>query len=239
MLKVLVCDDDVFITSQVNDLLCEIKTANHIEFETDIRNNSDFINTFSAIYDIAIIDIEMPGVNGLELSEKLKEQNPDILVIILTSYSDYLDKAMNISVFRYLSKPIEPDRFNRNFIEAVVKHRQICKQIVVESSNRVNFVRTKDILYIENLKHGSNIVTKYEIFKTNKKPQEWAELICQPACFVYSHKSFLVNLQNVINFSKDFITFSSQGKSIQVPCISRSKYAEFKKAFYSFVGGVV
>lgn len=238
MLKVLVCDDDILVTSKVNDLLCEIKTANHIEFETDIRNNSDFINTTSAIYDIAIIDIEMPGVNGLELSEKLKEQNPDILVIILTSYSDYLDKAMNISVFRYLSKPLEVDRFNRNFIEAVVKHRQICKQIVVESEGKVNFVRTKDILYIENLKHGSNIVTKYEVFKTNKKPQQWAELICQPACFVYSHKSFLVNLQNVTSFSKEFITFSVDGENIQVPCISRSKHAEFKKAFYSFVGGV-
>lgn len=178
MLKVLVCDDDEFVTSKVKELLCKIRNSNHIDFEIDIRNCGNFINTTSAIYDIAIVDIEMPGVSGLELSEKLKEQNPDVLVIILTSYSDYLDKAMNISVFRYLSKPIEPERFNRNFIEAVVKHRQICKRIVVESDGKVNFVRTKDILYIENLKHGSNIVTKNETFKTNKKPQQWAELIC-------------------------------------------------------------
>lgn len=239
MLKVLVCDDDEFITSKVKELLCEIRNSNHIDFEIDIRNSGNFINTTSAIYDIAIVDIEMPGVSGLELSEKLKEQNPDVLVIILTSYSDYLDKAMNISVFRYLSKPLEPERFNRNFIEAVVKHRQICKQIVVESDGKVNFVRTKDILYIENLKHGSNIVTKSETFKTNKKPQQWAELICQPACFVYSHKSFLVNLQNVINFSKEYITFTTQGANVQIPCISRSRYAEFKNAFYSFVGGIV
>ena len=168
MLKVLICDDDCNTTARVSELLNNTKSTNNIDFEVDVKNNSSFIKDSKAIYDIAIVDIEMPDISGLELSEKLKEQNPDIIVTILTSYSDYLDKAMKISVFRYLSKPVETERFNRNFIEAVVHHRQICKQIVIESKDKVNFVKTKDILYIENLKHGSLIVTKHSKFKTNK-----------------------------------------------------------------------
>ena len=54
MLKVLVCDDDEFVTSKVKELLCEIRNSNHIDFEIDIRNSGNFINTTSAIYDIAM-----------------------------------------------------------------------------------------------------------------------------------------------------------------------------------------
>ncbi len=53
----------------------------------------------------------MQGVNGLELSEKLKQLNPNIIVIVLTSFQNHLDSAMKIHVFRYLSKPIEKKIF--------------------------------------------------------------------------------------------------------------------------------
>ena len=238
MIKVLVCDDDVTITAKVKDLLQKIQKNNNIDFEIDVRNNGDFVRHQKVVYDIAIVDIEMPEITGLELSEKLKEYNNDVIVIILTSFSDYLDKAMKISVFRYLSKPVDEERFYRNFIDAIVYHGQISKQIIIENCDKVYFIKTKDILYIENLKHGSIIVTKNQKFKTSKKPQQLCDEISQPHCFIYSHKSFVVNLQNVINFDKNLITFETGSEAHSVPCISQRKYAEFKKAFYSFVGGI-
>ena len=82
------------------------------------------------------------------------------------------------------------------------------------------------------------IATKYGNYKTNKKPQEWFEIINQPNCFAYSHKSFLVNLQNVINFNKSTILFQGLHENIEIPCVSQRKYSNFKKAFFSFAGGI-
>lgn len=238
MINVLVCDDDKNITGKIDKILQNIKNKYKFDFVVDIKNNGEAAIDSNISYDIAIIDIEMPGMSGLKLSEKLKNNNSDIIILILTSFSDYLDSAMNINVFRYLSKPIDIDRFNRNFLEAVKRYKQTTKQIILEISEQVYTIKTKDIFYIENLKHGSMIATKYGNYKTNKKPQEWYEIIKQPNCFVYSHKSFLVNLQNVINFNKSTILFQGLHENIEIPCVSQRRYSDFKKAFFNFAGGI-
>lgn len=237
MLRVLVCDDDINITNQVKSLLDKVKESNNLEFETIVYNDSSFFHDDKTIFDIAIVDIEMPGVNGLELSQKLKEHNPHIIVIVLTSYSDYLDSAMSISVFRYLSKPVDVDRFVKNFIDAVICHNNISKQIVIEQGDKICFINTRDILYLENLKHGTVIVTKQGEYRTNKKPQEWVSIIAQPQCFVSSHKSYIVNLQNVLEFDKKSIIFQIDNQTKTKQCISQRKYFEFRKAFFKFIGG--
>lgn len=238
MIKVLVCDDDKIIIEKVQQLLTIIQEQ--YSFELDIKTYNDGLLAMESkeTYDIAIVDIEMPNVDGLALSEKLKRRNPDTIVLILTSFSDYLDSAMRIQVFRYLSKPIDEERFTKNFIEAVSYYKQISKQIIVESGDEVLTIKTKDIFYIENLKHGSVIATKHGDYKTNKKPQEWYEIINQPNCFTFSHKSFLVNLQNVINFDKNTVHFQGSNDSVRIACISQRKYYEFKKAFFDFAGGI-
>ena len=237
MINILVCDDNPAIVNQVKKLLGIVQSESNIEFFIDSKTDGDLVYKSKRKYDIAILDIEMPKSNGLTLAQTLKSNNPNIIIIILTSFSDYLDSAMGISVFRYLSKPIDRNRFIKNFQEALLHYRKLGRQIIVEKCDEVKVVRTNDILYIENLKHGSLIVTKYDQFKTSLKPHEWAVKIDQPNCFVYSHNSFIVNLQNIINFDKSTITFSADGGTLKVTCISQRKYPEFKKSFYNFVGG--
>lgn len=238
MVNILVCDDDVYITQQINKLLKKFQRNHNIDFNVMIKNCGDSVISEELTYDIAIIDIEMPGISGLKLSKMLKDNNLDIIIIILTSFSNYLDSAMDINVFRYLSKPIENERFNKSLFEALKRYKQISKRIVLDLYDEVYTVKTKDILYIENLKYGSLIVTKYGEYKTNKKPQEWYEEINQPRCFVFSHKSFLVNLQNVINFNKSSIVFQGRQNTIEKVCVSQRKYSDFKKAFFDFAGGL-
>ena len=238
MIKVLVCDDDKNITDKIQKLLADIQKQYSFEIDIVAVNDAQLVMKSKELYDISIVDIEMPKVDGLALSEELKKRNPDAIVMILTSFSDYLDSAMRIQVFRYLSKPIDEERFTKNFIEAVSYYKQISKQIIVESGDEVLTIKTKDILYIENLKHGSVIATKYGDYRTNKKPQEWYEIINQPNCFTFSHKSFLVNLQNVINFDKNTVHFQGSNDTVRIACISQRKYYEFKKAFFDFAGGI-
>ena len=238
MVNILVCDDDIYITQQINKLLKGFQRKNNIDFNVVTKNSGDTAISKKTSYDIAIIDIEMPGISGLKLSKMLKDNNPDVIIIILTSFSNYLDRAMDINVFRYLSKPIDTERFNRSIVEAIKRYKQISKGIVLDLYDEVYTIKTKDILYIENLKYGSLIVTKFREYKTNKKPQEWYDEINQPRCFVFSHKSFLVNLQNVINFNKSSIVFQGKQKTIEKVCVSQRKYSDFKKAFFDFAGGL-
>lgn len=238
MIKVLICDDDPNITQQVYKLLNKFGQTYKIKFDITLENSSETILKKDRVYDIAIIDIEMPGINGIKLSENLKLKNPDIIVMILTSFNNYLDDAMKIHVFRYLSKPIEINRFYNNLKDALEEYRLISKTITISIKDEVHLIKTKDILYIENLKRGSIIHTKHGSFIIDKKPKDILQIINQSYCFVYSHNSIIVNLQNVINFNKQEITLRKNDDETVSTYISQRKYSDFKKSFLSFAGGL-
>lgn len=237
LINILVCDDNKDITDEVYKLLKGIENKSKSEFNIDIKNRGDFIYSSEISYDIAIVDIEMPGVNGLKLSEKLKKLNSDVIVIVLTSFQNYLDNAMRIHVFRYLSKPIDKNRFCENFNDALTEYKFLNKSISVIFEDEVHHIKTKDILYFENLKYGSQIHTKRGTFRTNKKADEWLSLLNQYECFEYSYKGILVNLQNVIDFDKTYVFIRKSESKILKVYISQRKYSNFKKSFFRFIGG--
>lgn len=238
MINILLCDDNSEITDELSNLISTFSEKNNIYFNIDKRSSGDFILNNTAHYDIAIIDIEMPGISGIRLAEKLKENNDDVLVMVLTSFQNYLDSAMKIHVFRYLSKPIEKNRFYLNFKEAIDEYTSISKQITITSNDNVHLIKTKDILYIETSRYGATIYTKKGDFETRKKPKVWRAEINQNNCFVFSHNSILVNLQNVINFNKSEVVLRKDENTTVTTYMSQRKYSDFKKSFFNFAGGI-
>lgn len=238
VIDILVCDDNLNVLQQIYKLIKLFEKNNNLSFNIQTKSSADFILQENYHCDIAFIDIEMPGISGLRLAEELKKKNPDVIVIVVTSFQSYLDDAMRIRVFRYLSKPIEPNRFFENFRDALIEYKEISKTIILEIRDEIYSIKTKDILYIENQKHGSILVTKDLTLHTNKKPRELYSMINQPNCFVYSHNSYIVNLQNVIDFNKNTITLRRNREKTVSAYMSQRKYSDFKKAFLAFAGGI-
>lgn len=238
MINVLICDDNETIINQVNTLLSDWSELHKVDFCINSKTSAELVLEENRTYDIAFIDIELPGISGLDLAAELKKSNPDIIVIVITSHQSYLDSAMKIRVFRYLSKPIEITRFNANLLDAVEEYRNISKTVIISEKNNVFYLKTKDILFIENRKNGSIIVTKDREIKTNKKPSEWMQIINQPRCFVCSHKSFIVNLQNITSFNRNTVFFKRADGSTVSAHISQRNISEFKETFFRFAGGV-
>ena len=74
-MKLLICDDSQINIDLVLFLVDIFEKKYNVEFEKDTRLSGDFILTEKNSYDIAIVDVEMPGISGIELSQKLKEIN--------------------------------------------------------------------------------------------------------------------------------------------------------------------
>ena len=83
MLNILLCDDNKLILEQVSSLINKLQKNYKMQFNVDMRTCGDFIFKEKHSYDIAIVDIQMPSVNGLEVSERLKMLNPEIIIMIL------------------------------------------------------------------------------------------------------------------------------------------------------------
>ena len=76
--------------------------------------------------DILITDIRMPYIDGLELSRRMQELNPNIVLLIISAYDDfeYARTAMHLRALDYILKPIDPEAMNRTLVNAVSHCRQ-------------------------------------------------------------------------------------------------------------------
>ena len=110
MTKILVADDDVIVRTAVSKILEMF--GHQVDTAVDGREVVDRVNE---TYDVVILDINMPGMDGFETMGKLNRLALDIPVLFLTGAGsmDYAVKAINLGAYDFLTKPIEDlDLFN-------------------------------------------------------------------------------------------------------------------------------
>src|SRR5436305_4185969 len=84
-----------------------------------------------AEYDIALIDIKMPGMDGMELQARLKEADPELTVIIMTGYAsvDTAVQALKRGAYDYITKPVDPDELS-HLVANALEHRRARHEVV-------------------------------------------------------------------------------------------------------------
>lgn len=237
-MKVLVCDDNPNILKEICSYLSEISKNKNLHFDISTYKDGDSVLATQASYDIAFIDIEMPGVNGLTVTKHLKNINNNIIVFIITSFQGYLDDAMDLSVFRYITKPIDKNRFFKSMDTALYLYRHSTEQIIVDYFDECHAVHTIDILYLAIDNRKTKIVTKKAEYLSIQKFDYWKKHLESFDYFAQPHYSFIVNLKNVTDFNKTDLYISSENKKIKLP-VSRNFYSSFKKSFYDYMGVTV
>ena len=231
-MNIFLCDDDCLITKQLSEYLTE--------YFSNIKMNTIKIFTFntafpllssSVIPDIVFLDIEMPEINGIEIAKKLYSMYHDCIIMIVTSYSEYLDAAMDIHVLRYLDKPINKKRLFSSLDYAIKRLTDISGKITFEINSKFITLSKKDIVCAEAQLRNVNIYTPTEMYVSKKNMLFWKELLTNP-CFFQPHRSYIVNMNHIISFDKT--TLYTDNAALLVP-ISRNIYQNFKTAYLLFM----
>ena len=76
------------------------------------ENGEDLLRS-DVIFDMAFLDVEMPSVSGVEVGKKLKQKFSNIIIFMITAYSEYLDDAFELGAYRFLHNP-EYTHLHRN-----------------------------------------------------------------------------------------------------------------------------
>jgi two-component system response regulator HydG len=82
-------------------------------------------------YDVALLDIKMPGMDGMELQARLKEADPELAVIIMTGYAsvETAVQALKRGAYDYITKPIDPDELS-HLVANALEHRRARREVV-------------------------------------------------------------------------------------------------------------
>ena len=105
--RILIVDDEEVICRSCTRILTE---AGH-EVESILDGHFALKKVAEGHYDVVILDIMMPRISGLEILQAIKEEHPDVDVVMVTGLSQIETAvlSMKLGAFDYLSKPFDPD----------------------------------------------------------------------------------------------------------------------------------
>jgi DNA-binding NtrC family response regulator len=105
--RILVVDDEEIVLKSCRKIL---EGGGHQVF-TALSGEAAFDLLEKELFDIVITDIKMPGIDGIQVLERIKEKYPDVAVIMITGYSTVQSavQAMKLGAFDYIPKPFTPD----------------------------------------------------------------------------------------------------------------------------------
>ncbi len=109
---ILIADDEAIECTALELLLKN--TFSNIQILPSVSNGIDFISSVRQNHpDIAIVDINMPGLNGLDALDLIRSKNPNMKIIIHSAYSEftYAKRALSLNAFDYIVKPIQKPIF--------------------------------------------------------------------------------------------------------------------------------
>ncbi len=233
MIKALIIDDEEAPREILDDLLRNFCPAVQVAgMAKDTFEAEEMIKELQP--NLLFLDVEMPRRNGIEF---LKEQTDiNYHVIFITAYNRYAIEAIKLSALDYLVKPIDikelvaavhrvsEEELKKDRINNLLGNAESdTKKIALCHSDGIDFVPTDEILYAEadgsystvHLKSGGKIMIS-KTLKTLEDP-----LISNG--FFRSHKSFLVNLSEIVRYDKEGYLNISNGAKLQV---SRGKKDE-------------
>lgn len=107
-MKIICVDDEELVLNLVVYMCRQLPQIDEVKGFLKPHEALDYLDNNKA--DIALLDIDMPEINGISLAVKIKEKLADIAIIFLTGYSHYVLDAFRIHANGYLMKPLERER---------------------------------------------------------------------------------------------------------------------------------
>ena len=124
---ILIVDDE----ASVRDSLYQWFKADGYRVDTAAEANIALKKLQENPWDIILLDIKMPGMDGIELQHRIKQIDQNIITIIITAYAavDTAIQALKDGAFDYVTKPIDPDDLGRLIRNAVEKRRLVTENM--------------------------------------------------------------------------------------------------------------
>jgi DNA-binding LytR/AlgR family response regulator len=212
-LRALVVDDELPALEELQYRLREAEPRTDVQVAATAMEALRLLRQqrFTAIF----VDINMPGLSGLELVELVNALPDPPAVVFVTAYEEFAVRAFELRAVDYLLKPVAPDRLratldrilgqrNRPQSEGeATAHGQRLEKLPVESEGRILLIDLPEIRYAEAHDDIVYVHTADRAYPTRFSLNDLERRLPMPP-FLRIHRAFIVNMQNVVEISPFF-----------------------------------
>lgn len=216
MVKIGIVDDEKEAREQLREAIGRFGSEYRMEFEVwEFDSAASYLSAESGACDILYLDIDMPQMTGMELAEKIRETDSEVVIIFCTNLEQFALNGYSVSALGFLVKPVQWYSFHMYLdraLKAVQKRASRAenaetRRIVVKDGPVSRVIDAADIKYVEVRQHYLLYSVKDKktgegaVIKTRGSMQDAVGLL-SPYGFVRSSSSFLVNLSYITAVSR-------------------------------------
>ena len=229
-MKIAICDDREDDRGALKALLEAYRQDFEIrEYGSGISlcGDMDYIRECGIVF----LDINMDGMDGLEVASQIKAVCPKVHIVLVTAYVNYALDGYKVKASRFLLKDDLEQTLQEcmdDILREILLEERVMEFGFVEGNVRL---KVDDIIYIETSKHKNVFYTREQTFNIYKKMDELEEDL-KGMGFVRIHQSFLINMKYIEKISS-YVMVLTTGKEISVP---KSRYSEVKRQYTLFKG---
>lgn len=167
-MKILIVEDEALARERLKSLLVELDTSDEILEACNGLEALEKINRYSP--EIVLLDIRMPGMDGLEVAYHLKHRHDNISIIFTTAYQDHALEAFDLHAVDYLLKPVRKNRLND-----ALKRAQLIQKSVIEAVRKSDQSATRS--HISVLEKGKLLLIPVSEIYYLKADEKYVEVV--------------------------------------------------------------
>lgn len=212
-LRVLIADDEPLAAERLQVLLARTKGASLVGTASDGESAISMAEALSP--DVLLLDIAMPGLDGIDVARALAGQDPSPAVIFVTAFDQFAVAAFEVAAVDYLMKPVEPERLQRALDRArdYVEHHRIAAPKVGEPSKWIDEFWASDLSGLVRIaaKDIDRVSAERDYMRLHVGRRSWLihhsmtalEEGLDPALFVRLHRSAIVRKDFISGFTRN------------------------------------
>jgi DNA-binding LytR/AlgR family response regulator len=230
-MRIAIVEDVQAESELLEGLLKQYFLRENIKVEISIYNSGeDFLAGWPMEVDLAFLDIQMGGWNGIQVAAKIRETNERVIIIFITNNPQYSLAGYSVEALDYLIKPVTPELLDRLLPKAIRKLGDSERtRLTIHNCEGYFVINLGDVNYIELENRRMMIHTKTDVVSCQGTMQSMEEQL--PKTFFRCHSAFLINLLAVECLKGQDVIIG--GKLIP---ISKHRRSEFIRSLTECIG---
>ncbi len=235
MINIGVCDDESIHRNKIKEILVDLLDTYNMDYKIyEYDSGENLLSDYPSDLDILIMDIQMKSINGMDTARKIRENDDNVEIIFMTSFSEFMQEGYEVKAYRYLLKPINENKIIKHItpcIKDIMKKRS--NHLTISTKNNIERIKIDSILYIETSRPNILIYTndnmysaKMSISKIDKMLKEYGFFRC--------HTSYLINLKKVEYMDGKDVTINQN----KIP-VSKHRLKALRLAITNTLGDIV
>ena len=232
MYKIMLADDEGIVIDSLKFIIeKEFKDTCEVQYAKTGRSVIELAESFRP--DVAVMDIQMPGKNGMETARILRQKNERMVLIFVTAVEEYVFQAFDVGAFHYLVKPFSDEKLKEVVTKAVHNIKKSSrlekdeKYIMVQTAGSHIKIFLRDIVYAEVYNRKVIIHTRSTDIEYYGKLQELSDMAGTD--FFRTHRAYLVHFKYVEKYDATCVTMKN-GTAL----IAKQNYSEFVKQYLKY-----